>query len=174
MSEHYESLANQLGDACLAHRIILSGAESCTGGLIAAAITSVSGSSAWFDCGFITYSNAAKQALLGVSAETLERFGAVSEETAAEMANGALKNGRANLSYSVTGVAGPTGGTAEKPVGMVCFGFTSSESGSAAPTLSICTKHFAGDRAQVRAQSVEFVLATLLGAVSNGIQGING
>ncbi|MGL5004211.1 MAG: CinA family protein, partial [Casimicrobium sp.] len=135
-----------------------------TGGLIAGAITSVSGSSAWFDRGFVTYSNEAKQELLSVSAETLDNFGAVSEETASEMAQGALKHSRATHAFSVTGVAGPSGGPATKPVGLVCFGFA--EAG-ATPKVRTMTRHFAGDRAQVRAQSVEFVLTELLRIVSD-------
>jgi nicotinamide-nucleotide amidase len=173
MSDRTQTLAQQMGDACRVRGVVITGAESCTGGLVAGAITSVSGSSAWFDCGFITYSNEAKHVLLGVRVETLERFGAVSEETAAEMANGALINSRATLAFSVTGVAGPSGGTAQKPVGMVCFGFANKASASASATTSVYTKHFVGDRAQIRAQSVEFVLAALLRVLSDGAESVN-
>jgi nicotinamide-nucleotide amidase len=148
-------IAAQLGVQCVRSKIIVSGAESCTGGLIAAAITSVSGSSAWFDRGFITYSNEAKMQMLGVNAKTLEVFGAVSEQTAGEMAHGVLANSRATMAFSVTGVAGPTGGTTTKPVGMVCFGF------AAADDVAVTTQYFKGDRVAVRAQSVLFVLKRL-------------
>ena len=148
-------LAAHIGTVCVAERRIIVGAESCTGGLIAAVLTSVSGSSAWVDRGFVTYSNEAKMEMLGVSATTLETFGAVSEETACEMATGALQNSRATMAYSVTGVAGPTGGTAAKPVGMVCFGFASVNG------VTAFTQHFKGDRSAVREQSVNFVLSEL-------------
>jgi nicotinamide-nucleotide amidase len=145
-------LAASLGERCIASETVLAGAESCTGGLIAATITSVSGSSAWFDRGFTTYSNDAKIAMLGVREATIRALGAVSEETASEMARGALANSNATLAFSVTGVAGPSGGSVSKPVGMVCFGFaTKSE-------VRAVTQHFDGDRAAVREQSVEFVL----------------
>jgi nicotinamide-nucleotide amidase len=149
---HWLELAASLGERCIASETVLAGAESCTGGLIAATITSVSGSSAWFDRGFTTYSNDAKVAMLGVRMATIRAQGAVSEETASEMSRGALANSNATLAYSVTGVAGPGGGSASKPVGMVCFGFaTKSE-------VHVLTRHFTGDRAAVREQSVEFVL----------------
>jgi nicotinamide-nucleotide amidase len=96
-------------------------AESCTGGLVAAALTEIAGSSDVVDCGFVTYSNAAKQAMLGVTAATLKRYGAVSSETAAAMAAGALKNCPADIAVAITGIAGPSGGSAEKPVGLVYF-----------------------------------------------------
>lgn len=145
-------LAASLGERCIASETVLVGAESCTGGLIAATITSVSGSSAWFDRGFTTYSNDAKVAMLGVRVATIRALGAVSEEAASEMARGALANSNATLAFAVTGVAGPSGGSASKPVGTVCFGFaTKSE-------VRAVTQHFVGDRAAVREQSVEFVL----------------
>lgn len=149
------TLAARLGEIALAKKAVFAGAESCTGGLVAGAITAVSGSSQWFDRGWVTYSNEAKQALLGVSADTLTRFGAVSEETAQEMALGALQGSLATHSFSVTGVAGPTGGSPQKPVGMVCFGFASTQG------VNTVTQHFKGDRDAVRLQSVAFVLRTL-------------
>lgn len=149
------NLATRLGEIALAKSVVLAGAESCTGGLVAGAITAVSGSSQWFDRGWVTYSNDAKQALLGVSADTLARFGAVSEETAREMAFGALARSVATHAFSVTGVAGPTGGSPQKPVGMVCFGFASAQG------VETVTQHFDGDREAVRLQSVAFVLRTL-------------
>jgi nicotinamide-nucleotide amidase len=124
--------------------------------MIAAACTDLAGSSAWFDRGFVTYSNAAKTELLGVPQALLAQQGAVSEPVAAAMAQGALQRSHANLAASVTGIAGPSGATAGKPVGMVCFGFAS-ESG-----VSTVTMYFKGDRAAVRQQAVDFVLAQLL------------
>ena len=153
--DEWLKLAEHIGTVCVAEKRAITGAESCTGGLIAAVLTSVSGSSAWVDRGFVTYSNEAKMEMLGVASVTLDAFGAVSEETAREMAAGALKNSRATMAYSVTGVAGPTGGTATKPVGMVCFGFAT------AHNVTSMTKHFYGDRSAVREQSVNFVLAQL-------------
>ncbi|TGQ56081.1 CinA family protein [Mesorhizobium sp. M1C.F.Ca.ET.193.01.1.1] len=115
-------LAIALLQACEQRGIMLATAESCTGGLIIAALTDIAGSSAVVDRGFITYSNEAKMEMLGVSAATLDAHGAVSRETVLEMADGALAHSRASLSLAVTGIAGPTGGSAEKPVGLVWFG----------------------------------------------------
>ena len=147
--------AEYTGKVCVAEKRVIVGAESCTGGLIAAVLTSVAGSSAWVDRGFVTYSNEAKREMLGVSAQTLAAFGAVSAETAREMAAGALKASRATMAFSVTGVAGPTGGTTAKPVGTVCFGFAT------ASGITSYTRHFGGDRGAVREQSVNFVLSEL-------------
>jgi nicotinamide-nucleotide amidase len=151
-----QELAVRLGQRLKAADALLVTAESCTGGWVAQAVTSVSGSSAWFERGFVTYSNAAKEELLGVPRATLERHGAVSEETAREMALGALRHSRGSVAVAVTGVAGPAGGTLAKPVGLVCFawarhGETKSES-----------RHFAGDRESVRRQSVERALQGVL------------
>ena len=118
-------LAVQVGRAASARRWLVATAESCTGGLVAGAITAVAGSSAWFDRGFVTYSNEAKIEQLGVSLETLATYGAVSTQTAAAMAAGALRASRAQWAVAITGVAGPGGGSIEKPVGMVCFGLAS-------------------------------------------------
>jgi nicotinamide-nucleotide amidase len=138
-------------------------AESCTGGWVAQAITSVAGSSAWFERGFITYSNAAKQEVLGVSKKTLKDHGAVSEETAREMARGALARGCGTIALAVTGIAGPGGGSTAKPVGMVCFAWA--RKGAAARSE---TRRFRGGREAVRRQSVvralEGVLELLEGA----------
>ncbi len=134
----------------------LSCAESCTGGGISAALTDVAGSSAWFDRGFVTYSNQAKRDMLGVEDATLTEFGAVSRETATEMAVGALANSAADLSVAVTGIAGPGGGTADKPVGMVWIAWA-----SAARVEAIC-EHFSGNRAAVRAATVDAALRGLL------------
>jgi nicotinamide-nucleotide amidase len=117
-----ESLARRVLEACKRHRVMLTTAESCTGGLVAAALTDIAGSSAVIDRGFVTYSNDAKMEMLGVHPATLEKHGAVSRETALEMAAGALARSRAGVAVSVTGIAGPDGGSAEKPVGTVWFG----------------------------------------------------
>lgn len=117
-------LADLFLKACAKHQILAATAESCTGGLIIAAMTDIPGSSSMVDRGFVTYSNEAKIDMLGVSKATLEKYGAVSAETAYEMAAGALKNSRAGIALSVTGIAGPDGGSAEKPVGLVWFGMS--------------------------------------------------
>ena len=132
-------------------------AESCTGGLVAGAITDVAGSSGWFDRSFVTYSNDAKESMLGVPRALLEAHGAVSEETARAMADGALARSRADVAVAITGIAGPGGATPGKPVGMVCFAFARRE----AATRSF-TRQLAGDRAAVRAASVDIALEGLL------------
>lgn len=151
-----DELASAVGARLQAVRAFLATAESCTGGWVAQAVTSIAGSSAWFERGFVTYSNASKVELLGVKAETLERHGAVSEETAREMALGALARSRASIALAVTGVAGPGGGSPEKPVGMVCFAWA--RQGTA--TSETC--RFTGDRESVRRQSVMHALEGLL------------
>jgi nicotinamide-nucleotide amidase len=150
-------LAVRLGEALKGRRLTLAVAESCTGGWLGQAITSVPGSSEWFDRGFVTYSNAAKEEMLGVKRERLERFGAVSEEVAREMAAGALEHSRADIAVSITGVAGPDGGTPEKPVGTVCFAFAGKNQ-----TSHCRTQRFDGDRDDVRRQSVGFALEMLI------------
>jgi nicotinamide-nucleotide amidase len=131
-------------------------AESCTGGGIAAALTDLAGSSDWFDRGFVTYSNQAKQEMLGVSPQTLLRFGAVSRETVLEMARGALGHSRAHLSVAVSGIAGPGGGTPDKPVGTVWLAWASDGD------VAAVQRHFPGDRAAVRAATVDVALWGLL------------
>jgi len=150
------ALAVRLGQAALARRIRIATAESCTGGLVAGAITAVSGSSDWFDRGFVTYSNAAKVDQLGVSEALLDRFGAVSNEVASAMADGALRASRADWAVAVTGVAGPTGGTAAKPVGTVCFAWAG-PAGTASERRLL-----GGDRAGIRRDSVVIALEGLL------------
>jgi nicotinamide-nucleotide amidase len=145
-------LATEIGARLAARRWMLATAESCTGGWIAEAVTAVAGSSAWFERGFVTYSNLSKQELLGVSAATLEQHGAVSIETAREMARGALAGSRADLALSVTGIAGPGGGSASRPVGTVCFGWASREGDR------VDRRIFPGDRESVRRQSVMHAL----------------
>jgi len=152
-----ESLAARLGAALKSRGLLLATAESCTGGWIAQTVTMISGSSEWFDRGFVTYSNEAKQDMLGVNRETLTRFGAVSEETARGMAEGALAKSRADIAVAVTGVAGPTGGTPSKPVGMVCFAWAREGS-----EVESATQRFDGDREAIRRQSVVFAMEGLL------------
>lgn len=157
-----DELARRLGARLKAANAVLATAESCTGGWAAQVVTSIAGSSAWFDRGFVTYSDTAKQELLGVRAETLRRHGAVSEETAREMARGALERSRATLAVSITGVAGPGGGMPEKPVGTVCFAWARGES------LRSETRRFAGDRESVRRQSVILALEGVLAGLEGG------
>lgn len=142
-------LASELGQQLLAKKRMLTLAESCTGGLVSGLMTEIAGSSQWFDSGYVVYSNQAKQDMLGVSLGTLKAHGAVSEEVAKEMALGAIKNGRANIAVSVTGIAGPEGGTAQKPVGTVCFAWAGTGLSTQATTM-----HFVGNRQEVRQQSV--------------------
>ncbi len=151
------TLSARVGEALLARGWQLATAESCTGGAIAAAITDIAGSSHWFDRGFVTYSNQAKQDMLGVRAATLETAGAVSEATVVEMASGALARSQAQLTLAVSGIAGPGGGSVEKPVGTVCLAWAV----EGEPPL-VRTEHFAGDRAAVRAQTVEHALQGVL------------
>ena len=132
-------------------------AESCTGGMVASALTETAGSSAWFECGLVTYSNQSKIQLLGVSERTLEQFGAVSEETARAMAEGLLGRARADLALAVTGIAGPAGAVPGKPVGTVCFGWA-----ERAGTFFSETRHFAGDRAAVRRAACAHALQGLI------------
>ena len=150
-------LSQTLGSACLQRRLLIATAESCTGGWAAQVITHTAGSSAWFERGFVTYANEAKVDMLGVRPETLAGFGAVSPETAAEMASGALKNSRALISLAITGIAGPTGGSPGKPVGTVCFAWCRAD--AAAETE---TQVFSGDREAIRRQAVVHALRGLL------------
>jgi nicotinamide-nucleotide amidase len=150
-------LALRLGELARERGVVVATAESCTGGLVAGAITAVAGSSAWFDCGFVTYSNAAKSALLGVPPEVIERSGAVSEATARAMAAGALARSDATLAVAVTGIAGPAGGTAEKPVGTVCLVWAARDGAVEATTL-----HLSGNRDAVRRASVAAALDGLV------------
>ncbi len=157
MSDATTARAAALGQALQRRGLVAATAESCTGGLIAGAITGIPGSSGWFDRGFVTYSNDAKVEMLGVRRETLQAHGAVSEATAAEMAAGALAHSRADVAVAVTGVAGPGGGTVDKPVGTVCFAWA--RRGAAVATATHC---FPGDRAAVRAATVDAALQGLL------------
>lgn len=139
----------------------LSAAESCTGGWIAKLCTDLPGSSDWFECGFVTYSNEAKQEMLEVSDLTLGSYGAVSEAVAAEMVRGAIANSRAEVAVSVTGIAGPGGATDTKPVGTVCFGWLVPDQG-----VKTATMHFDGDREAVRRQAAGHSLQVLADLLS--------
>jgi nicotinamide-nucleotide amidase len=155
MHPETSGLVERLAELLLKKKLLLATAESCTGGLIAGACTDLSGSSNWFERGLITYSNEAKTELLGVDAALIERRGAVSEEVAQAMAQGALAHSHAQVAVAVTGVAGPTGGSRAKPVGTVWFGF-------AVPGQLLTEKmHFIGDRAAVRAATVQHALKRL-------------
>ena len=145
-------LATELGQLLLRKKYSITTAESCTGGGIAYWLTAVPGSSAYVDRGFITYSNKAKQQLLAVRSATLLQFGAVSEETVREMAQGAAKAANADMAIAVSGIAGPDGGSVYKPVGTVCFGFCLN--GNLASSQLV----FAGDRAQIRQQAIDYAL----------------
>jgi nicotinamide-nucleotide amidase len=160
MSEKIEdallTLAARLGAAALARGTMIATAESCTGGLVAGAITSIAGSSGWFERGFVTYSDLAKEQQLGVASSTIERFGAVSEETANAMAQGAVRGSAAQWAVAVTGIAGPDGGSPDKPVGTVWFAW-------AGPgRLQALRRQFEGDRAAVRKASVQVALEGLI------------
>jgi nicotinamide-nucleotide amidase len=156
MNDALEILAAELGAALQTRGERLAAAESCTGGWLAQAVTAIAGSSAWFDRGFVTYSNAAKTDMLGVPEATLERHGAVSEATARAMAQGALAHSRADWAVAITGIAGPDGGSPEKPVGTVCFAWAEKDGGCQAQT-----RHFTGDRTAIREQSVRHALRGL-------------
>jgi len=151
------TLATLVGARLKQRGLVLATAESCTGGWVAQAVTAISGSSEWFDRGFVTYSNEAKQEMLGVRAETLAAFGAVSEQTVREMAAGALAHSRAQVALAITGIAGPGGGTKEKPVGTVCFAWARKDAGPES-----LTHHFSGEREEIRRQSVITALQGVL------------
>lgn len=161
MDSRLFDLAAQVGQALKAKGWMLVTAESCTGGWVGEAVTMVSGSSEWFERGFITYTNVAKQEMLGVKAATLEAYGAVSEQTVREMVAGALANSHAHVAVAVSGVAGPTGGTPAKPVGTVCLAW-----GIRGVEPTAVTRHYAGDREAVRRQSVVEVLEGVLTCAS--------
>ncbi|MBU2705810.1 nicotinamide-nucleotide amidase [Zooshikella marina] len=148
-------LAETVGQALKQSELMLATAESCTGGWVAQAVTAVPGSSAWFEGGFVTYSNEAKQQMLGVSLTTLEEFGAVSEPVVVQMAEGVLQRTRADLAIAISGIAGPAGGSQDKPVGTVWVAW----SAAGRQTLTKCFE-FSGDRRQIRQRAV---LAALMG-----------
>lgn len=152
-----ETLLAQVAAALQAKGWMLTTAESCTGGWIAKLCTDLTGSSAWFERGFVTYSNESKQEMLGVPAATLAEYGAVSEAVTAAMATGALLHSRAQVAVSVSGIAGPGGGTITKPVGMVCFGWAAQDG-----KVRTATQYFQGDREAVRYQAVQYALQGVL------------
>jgi nicotinamide-nucleotide amidase len=153
MSDDLQILAARLGERLLARGLRLATAESCTGGWIAKVVTDIAGSSGWFEGGLVTYSNEAKQELLGVTAATLTTQGAVSEATVREMVAGALARSRADLALAVSGIAGPGGGSPEKPVGTVWFAW-----GVRNGPVVARREQLAGDRTEVRRQSVLIAL----------------
>ncbi len=155
--EDLKQLTRQTANTLIDRGWLLSAAESCTGGWVAKCCTDLVGSSAWFDRGFVTYSNHSKQELVNVKKSTLEQFGAVSEQTVLEMARGALQNSNADISVSISGIAGPDGGTDEKPVGTVWFAWATKDSAKSE------LHHFSGDRDAVRRQAVAIALQMVTG-----------
>ena len=148
-----DALAAQVGRLLKAHGLMLATAESCTGGGVAYAVTGIAGSSAWFERGFITYANEAKREMLGVALDTLTHHGAVSEAVVREMVAGTLQHSHAQVSLAVSGIAGPDGGTADKPVGTVWFAW-----GIKGRACVAQRHHLMGNRAEIRAQSVRIAL----------------
>ncbi|MBV6476631.1 MAG: nicotinamide-nucleotide amidase [Rhodocyclaceae bacterium] len=161
MDKELEDLSVRVGQALLERKSMLACAESCTGGWVAEVVTATGGSSQWFERGYVTYSNAAKQELLGVRAETLREQGAVSEAVVREMAAGTLRRSHAQAALAISGVAGPTGGSPDKPVGTVCFAWVLRDGVPTAETV-----HFSGEREAVRRQSVIHALQGLLRKLS--------
>jgi len=153
MDDHLHQLSQRLGEQLLQRNWRIATAESCTGGGVAAAITAIPGSSAWFEYGIVSYANAAKEKLLGVSSETLAREGAVSEAVVIEMARGVLALSGADIAVAVSGVAGPSGGSPEKPVGTVWFAWVMTTG-----EMKTELKHFDGDRAEVQRLAVVWAL----------------
>lgn len=147
--------AKHLSDLLVSKGLTISVAESCTGGSLSSSLTSISGASSYFNCGFITYSNQSKIDMLGVSPESIEMYGAVSEKVAHEMVTGAGQRSHSNLAVSITGIAGPSGGSASKPVGMVCLGFFFDGN------VTTTTQFFSGSRSDIVSQSVTFALVEL-------------
>ncbi|MFA6409482.1 MAG: CinA family protein [Gammaproteobacteria bacterium] len=156
LTSNFQNLSETLAKILLKKNFFLATAESCTGGLVAELITAIPGASRYFDRGFIAYNNVAKTEMLCVKEETLIKYGAVSEEVAKEMAEGAIKNSNAEVSLAITGVAGPSGGSEHKPVGLVCFAWAL-PSGSCSDS-----KKLSGDRASIQQQSAKFALQRLI------------
>lgn len=167
MEQYDDAVLNTLAQA-MAKKLnqtgsMLTVAESCTGGWLAKVLTDVSGSSVWFDRGFVTYSNQSKNEMLDVSITTLEKVGAVSQETVEEMAKGALRNSNANFSVAISGIAGPGGGTKDKPVGFVWFAWASlNPNNKVLSVVNSRSQQFTGDRIMVRRQAVGYALTGLL------------
>ena len=152
-----QQLSEQVGQRLLADKLFLVTAESCTGGGIAQCITDIAGSSQWFDRGFVTYTNQSKQDLLGVSEKTLSTYGAVSEQTVIEMVQGALMNSPADVAVAVSGIAGPGGGSLEKPVGLVWHAWATRNKQPV-----VLGEQYLGNRQQVRTQAIETALSGIL------------
>jgi nicotinamide-nucleotide amidase len=155
--EELHQLASELGDKLRARNWMLATAESCTGGWVGQLITALPGCSHWYERGFITYANAAKIEMLGVPEETLETYGAVSEETASAMATGALAHSHAQATLAISGIAGPGGGTPQKPVGLVCYGWALADG-----TVMSSTCRLDGDRDEIRSRAVAAALRGLI------------
>ena len=164
MDNELAQLSSALGTACRQHQLAIAVAESCTGGWAAQVITHTAGSSAWFERGFVSYSNQAKIDMLGVSEATLEAHGAVSLETAGAMAAGALRHSQAQISLAITGIAGPAGGSPDKPVGTVCFAWCIKNLADPATSTEQCV--FGGDRESIRRQAVIQALQGLLNRIT--------
>jgi len=152
--------AKHLSELLVSKGLTISVAESCTGGSLSSSLTSISGASSYFNCGFITYSNQSKIDMLGVNPESIEMYGAVSEKVAHEMVTGAGQKSHSNLAVSITGIAGPSGGSASKPVGMVCIGFFFDGK------VTTTTQFFSGSRSDIVSQSVTFALVELSSKIS--------
>ena len=157
MDQQLHNLAIRIGDEACRCQVMLTTAESCTGGWVAEVLTSVAGSSRWFERGFVTYSNLSKQEMLGVNGETIKQHGAVSEQTVREMAEGALRHSHAQISLAISGVAGPGGAVLDKPVGTVCLAWAAS--GHVSRSIS---RHFSGNREEIRRGAVLAALDGLL------------
>lgn len=158
--EALDHLAMELGDRLKKSEKVLSCAESCTGGFISKVVTDVAGCSSWFDRGFVTYTNQSKTELLGVPAEIISGHGAVSVDTARAMASGALAHSQASISVAVTGLAGPGGGSLDKPVGTVCFAWARRDG-----LQDVDVQHFKGDRDGIRRQTVAYALQGILARI---------
>jgi|TARA_B110000444_G_C18621518_1_gene492390 nicotinamide-nucleotide amidase len=152
--------AKHLSELLISKGLTISVAESCTGGSLSSSLTSISGASSYFNCGFVSYSNQSKIDMLGVSPESIEMYGAVSEKVAHEMVTGAGQKSHSNLAVSITGIAGPSGGSAAKPVGMVCFGFFFDGE------VTTTTQFFSGSRSDIVSQSIAYALAELSSELS--------
>jgi len=159
-------LVSELAENLLSRKYSMACAESCTGGWLAKVCTDLAGSSLWFDRGFVTYSNAAKIQMLGVDARLIRQFGAVSEQVAEAMVSGVLHSSDAQIAAAITGIAGPDGGTLEKPVGTVCFAWAIVDC-----PVTVERKRFSGDRQQVRLQAVIYVLSKLVGITGGAVGG---
>lgn len=157
-----KTILNDLAEVCVKHSRQIVTAESCTGGLVAKLVTDLAGSSQWFERGFVSYSNLAKEEMLGVDKQLIRAHGAVSESVAEAMARGALIHSQAQFSLSITGIAGPDGGTARKPVGTVCFGWAQYKLNTSELVTQTSEQHFTGNREAVRDQSALFALQNIL------------